>query len=136
MPSSTASLLLSLVCMTVVTTAAPASDSDYILSDGNALLAVCGEMLNAIDRGSNMTTKGAISTSACTSYLRGFSHGVALLSNEPMQGWGYCIEPTIPSTQIARVTVKYLNDNPETLHIHPAVLVGRALQRGFPCKRE
>lgn len=111
-----------------------ATEDDVTLRDGNALLAVCGSFVSSADRGGRLSDKELVMLTACTSYVRGFTHGVALLSKEPQQGWGYCIDPSVPSVQVARVLVKYLRDNPQTLHFHPAVLVGRALREGFPCK--
>ena len=112
-----------------------ATEQALALSDGNALLEVCGLFVRSADSGNaRPSDKDLVMVVACTSYLRGFSHGVALLSNEPDQGWGYCIDPTVPALQIARVLVAHLRNNPQTLHLHPAVLVGRALRNGFPCK--
>ena len=127
-----AGTVLAMLC---VLRAAAADESDYAFRDGNALLAVCGDFVTAMDRGGRLTERDILSTTACTAYLRGFSHGVALLSSEPAQGYGYCVEDTVPSRQIARVVVRYLKENPQVLHQHPAVLVAKALRQGFPCGR-
>lgn len=110
-----------------------ALEDSYTFTDGNALLTVCGDAVSALDRGARPTERDVLSVVACTSYLRGFTHGVALLSNEPEQGFGYCIPEYVPAAQTARVVVKYLRESPTILHLHPAILVNRALKFGFPC---
>lgn len=111
-----------------------ATESDVSLVDGSALLAVCGDFVNGADRIGRLSERDIVMMTACTSYIRGFTHGIALLSKEPNQGWGYCLEDSISNLQVARVLVKYLRDNSQTLHFHPSVLIGRALRAGFPCK--
>ena len=103
------------------------------LEDGNALLAVCSDFVSSVDRGGKTTDRDIISAAACTSYLRGFNHGVAILSNEPEGGSRYCIQESVPSIQVARVLIKYLRETPSTLHLHPALLTVRAMRQGFPC---
>ncbi|MDO8769385.1 MAG: Rap1a/Tai family immunity protein [Burkholderiaceae bacterium] len=120
-------LLAGMSCLAAV-------EDDIQIRDGNALLSVCGNFVNALDRGTRLSEKDVVTLAACTSYLRGFTHGVALLSREPQQGAGYCIDESIPSAQVARVLVKYLRENPKNLHLHPAVLTVQALREGFPCK--
>lgn len=129
-----------LLCVAIGTqfAASPAlavTEDDFLLKDGSALLAVCGEFVATMDRGErNISDKELTSMVACTSYTRGFSHGVAVMSKEPEQGNGYCVDPSVSGGQIARVVVKYLRENPQILHFHPGVLVDRALREGFPCK--
>jgi Rap1a immunity proteins len=111
-----------------------AVEDNYTITDGNALLTVCSDAVAALDRGGRANERDVLSLVVCTSYLRGFTHGVALLSNEPEQGFGYCIPESVPASQTVRVVVKYLREVPALLHLHPAVLVSRALKYGFPCR--
>lgn len=129
----------SLLCMAIgiqfaASPALAVTEDDFLLKDGNALLAVCGAAVASLDHGGRFSEKELTSLVVCTSYTRGFSHGVAVMSKEPKQGNGYCIDPSISGSQIARVVVKNLRENPQTLHFHPAVLLDRALREGFPCK--
>lgn len=110
-------------------------ESDYLFNDGNALLTVCGQFVSAVEKSAPLTQRDQASLVACATYLRGFSHGVAVLSNEPEQGHGYCIDSSVPTIQIARVIVKSLKDSPADLHYHPAPLVVKALRRAFPCQK-
>jgi hypothetical protein len=127
-------VLIAMVSIFSSSEARAAPEDDFLLQDGNALLAVCGGSVAASDRGERLSEMDIVATASCSSYLRGFKHGVALLSTEPEQGWGYCIDATVQVSQVARVLVKHLRDNPQVLHFHAAVLVGRALRQGFPCK--
>lgn len=111
-----------------------ATDSDVHLANGNALLAVCGDYINSVDRGGTLSEKDVVMAATCTSYIRGFSHGVSLISTERKESKGYCINESVSALQIARVLVEYLRDNPQILHFHAAILTGRALRTGFPCR--
>jgi hypothetical protein len=122
------------IAMLFLSAAHAAREEDITFSDGNALLAVCGDWVNSSNRGSSISEKEAIMATGCSSYLRGLQAGAALLSNELKQSLGYCIEPSMSMLQINRVVVKYLQDNPKFLHFHPAVLVDQALKESFPCK--
>ena len=109
-------------------------ESDYNFKDGNALLSVCGEFVAAFDKNARLSERELASHLACSSYLRGFSHGVALVSKEPEQGYGYCLDERLSVIQIARVVVKSLKESPSVLHYHPAPLVAQALRKAFPCQ--
>lgn len=45
-----------------------------------------------------------------------------------------CLPATVTNGQASRVVVKYLQDNPEKLHLNGTALVVMAIQKAFPCK--
>jgi hypothetical protein len=47
-----------------------------------------------------------------------------------------CISGEITNGQLVDVVKKYLEQNPETRHLHRSTLVFRALSGAFPCKQE
>jgi hypothetical protein len=46
----------------------------------------------------------------------------------------YCIPSNADNDQFVRIVLKYLNDNPATLHYPAGALVANAIVAAFPCK--
>ena len=44
-----------------------------------------------------------------------------------------CVPNNVDNVQVARIIVKYLNENPEQLHKDDALVAIFALQKTFPC---
>ena len=48
----------------------------------------------------------------------------------------WCIySSNINTAQVAKIVIKYINNNPEKLHLCAATLVINALSEAFPCKK-
>lgn len=116
-------LLLSIFCLCVTSLA---HAQGYSLT-GNDMLRRCDGPY------SNETEKIAY-TSFCTGYIQGLQqmqHVVVDLRNvQPL----YC-EPTQSGdySQLERVIIRWLKENPEQLHRDARVLVTKALMDAFPC---
>ena len=76
--------------------------------------------------------------------LDGLHAGAALGLNERQKGTiipqdeidsalGYCIPDAVDLPQVAKITTKYLNDNPQQLHYPGSYVVRNALRDAFPC---
>jgi Rap1a immunity proteins len=44
-----------------------------------------------------------------------------------------CIPETVPNEEAIKVTIKFLKDHPEQLHLPASILVFRAMRQAFPC---
>ncbi len=62
-------------------------------------------------------------------YCVGLVQGVAYVSSS------YCSPEEVTISQDVRIVVKYLEENPEKLHLHAARLAEDALTKAFPCKK-
>jgi len=47
---------------------------------------------------------------------------------------GFCEAGDVSNGQMVRILVKYLNDNPEKLHLYPGALAIEAFSNAFPCR--
>lgn len=96
-----------------------------IMSDGNAFLAECG----------NYETAPAY----CTTYVGGVVDGAQAVSPTPGAGWpvwptsGFCLPDGVTYGQELRVSIKYMQDHPQQLHVATAYLVIVAQAQAFPC---
>lgn len=122
-------MIRSLALAILLTTTALAQES-YSYSDGNKLLEMC-DSTSASDQ------------AFCAGYVAAAMDGQVTLVNslgraatKPNKpAHMYCLpNDGIKLGQAERVTVKWLQDHPEKLHLAGDVLVGMALQDGFPCK--
>jgi hypothetical protein len=86
-----------------------------LLTDsGNAFLATC----------ENQT----ILRSACLSFVGGVLQGYAVSASPAL-----CMPDGITYDQSLRITLKYMQDHPEKLHMVPAALIVVAHLQAFPC---
>ncbi|MDP1542419.1 MAG: Rap1a/Tai family immunity protein [Polycyclovorans sp.] len=55
------------------------------------------------------------------------------VSEKLTEQYSFCVPDGVTSNQLFDVVAKYLNGNPEHLHIPAGVLVYVSLQKAFPC---
>lgn len=91
--------------------------SALITESGNAFLATC----------ENHETAPAL----CTVYVGGVIDG-RFSTDKP----GFCLPETISYGQELRVTIKYMQDHPEALHVRTMWLVILAHAEAFPCPKK
>jgi len=74
----------------------------------------------------------------CTSYITGVGegYGTTLTHIYPSRDRLICLPNNVTRGQAARVVLKYLKNNPETLHYLASYQTLVALQKAFPCKKE
>lgn len=126
-------------------------------ADGNTLLSNCGMAVDHLDGKPSRTIpeveRGGYVLS-CLSLLSGFRDGYAFGAAMEPKGsgagiWGraiqgansllsanppiICIPQPVPTSQLARVVVRYLRDNPSRLHERDTSLVLIAFADAFPC---
>jgi len=93
---------------------------------GNDLLEECEAYLS--DTGS--AAKGNI----CIGYIMGVvdTHAVVVIWDGSEKR--FCLPRSIQSSQLVRVAIKYLKENPQDLHLAATGLVIVALDFAFPCE--
>lgn len=120
-------LLLLFTMTTAVFVAAQESNIGYM--DGNLLLEKCDSAV-------------LIDKSFCDGYVAAAIDAQATLVNSLQAASEshvvpkiYCLpKGGIVVGQAVRVTVKWLHDHPEKLHLAGDILVAMAIKDGFPCK--
>lgn len=102
---------------------------------GNQLLESCELFLNknAHDKTSYFLQGN------CIGYLGGFSdmnlvYRALMFAGARSGEAFYCMPKGLPIEQQARIVVKFLKDNPPTLHLPVAVLVNKAYSNAYPCE--
>ena len=110
--------------------------------DGNALLDYCGKLVSLIDDSKqSRSNSDLMEIGWCTGYVQGTVEPMLLMqvsmtgdsSNTKKGPMGICIPFEVPTTQVARVFVKWLRDHPEKLHENITGLTIRILHDAFPC---
>lgn len=99
--------------------------------DGNELLAQCQSYIKLIDGETNYNT---IEAGACGGFVQGVSSTIDFYSEALKKNEKYCSPDGVTWSQLVRVVVKYLRDNPKTLNDNKTVLAWRALRDAYPCK--
>jgi Rap1a immunity proteins len=100
---------------------------------GTDLLRACTTTLRHVDKGYvGYTGEDLVDYGWCGGYLNGLVEGYALAIpyGEPLP---FCLPSDGTPEQLMRVVVKYLRENPETLHHWRQLVALRALQHAFPC---
>jgi hypothetical protein len=108
--------------------------SNIICADGNNFLVECKGAVDALDGRGN--PNNAIGTGRCLGYMQGMTnlnifYSVSLKDKNQLH---FCIPERVNSGQLARVVVKYLESNPQSLHENEGALTWSALVEAFPCK--
>jgi hypothetical protein len=116
---------------------------------GNGLLHVCKRGLNALD-GVNQSNSNVEDGLKCINYLTGFDlshdtiasyraverYGTKATLDKQKQQQIYCLPTNVTMGQVARVVVKYLENDPQHLHLGSGALVLSALIEAYPCKKK
>lgn len=104
--------------------------------DGNYLLHACADKTE-----SATTPETKISTYGGNMWCIGLLEGVADMNTLYSQGMlggkegAFCLpEEGIPDDQLRRIVVKFLEDNPKSLHQSARILTTMAFHDAFPCK--
>lgn len=105
--------------------ASPVAQEQAPVNDGNDLLPRCKAFVDTSDNSRWGSTHEAFSVGFCM----GLVEGVASASPHvcPVKG--------VTNLQSARVVLKYLEDNPQSLNLNEAVLTELALSKAFPCPK-
>ena len=57
------------------------------------------------------------------------------IERQKIAGWSACLPEAVTNSQAVEVTIKFLNDHPELLHLEAESLVAMALSKAFPCSQ-
>jgi len=91
--------------------------------------AACKAAVRAID---GDITAEALDWNICAGYISGFLDG---LLSERVNARFICVPEKVTLGQLARVMVKHLEDNRDTLHLHRVMGIEEALVRAYPCPK-
>ena len=120
-------MAVALAAMLGVVSAAEAS------FDGNELLRQCQHFIKLVDGGTARTDEH-YNAGACGGFVQGVASSTALYDEFIPIKLKFCTPGTATGSQLVRIVVKYLKDNPKTLNDNRTVLVWRALLDAYPCK--
>ena len=97
-----------------------ASAASAQVGSGNDLLQACNANLAGIPEGNNFYCLGVVTT-------------VLQLQSKLDEQDKFCPPSQISVQQAVRVIVKFLNSNPEALHLKASTLTVSALKQAWPC---
>lgn len=72
----------------------------------------------------------------CYGYVRGLSDyatGTAPMTSEQLSNVQSCRPEGVDNRQLAQIVVKFLENNPQFLHLEQTTVAAVALNRAFPC---
>lgn len=97
--------------------------------------ALTGEQLTEMCKNADENSTDQ-STMMCLLYLSGFTDGfnMALLRLGQEKQTGFCPPKGVTPGQMAKVVVKYGNDNPDKLWLSAALFTAAALKNAYPCQ--
>lgn len=108
--------------------AASAADARF---DGNELLGQCQQYIRFMESEVNFDY---IDAGRCSGFVQGVGSSTSLYSEFIPSKLKFCTPDGATNSQLVRIVVKYLKDNPKTLNDDKTVLVWRALLEAYPCK--
>ena len=95
---------------------------------GNALLEICEAYLNG------GTSANIAKGNACHGYVASIADAHGLFVGWEMMEQVWCFPEKMKVGQLVRIATKYLQENPEELHLIASSLVAIALIKAFPCE--
>lgn len=125
----------------------PLRAKEYPLSSGSSLLSACKKDV-ARTEGATLSNADKARGLMCAAYIKGFVEGhdtIAIqlatreyggqVANSKMDTFRlFCYPNTVAVEKLTRVIIRYLEQHPETLHLHPVLTVTAALREAFPCQ--
>ncbi|WP_447749416.1 Rap1a/Tai family immunity protein [Pseudomonas nicosulfuronedens] len=101
-------------------------------TDGNALLKGCSAVVKSLD-GGGQKVPDAFAMGQCFGMLEGVAGSAQIMERKLPENMRTCIPENYSNGQGARVVVKYLNENPQSLNLPASFLVMISLKTAFPC---
>jgi len=103
--------------------------------DGSFFLQACSAAVKQAD-GTQLSQEESLLALYCASYVSGFLDAMSLTVTTTKGNKVVCTpERGITNDQAARILVKYLRENPKTLHQSGRMSLYVALAKAFPCKQ-
>jgi hypothetical protein len=117
-------LLVALLCVGVVPVQTLGQTTSH--QDGNDLLPRCQQAVEAIDKATWKDVNESFNAGFCLGLVQGVSYASA----------DVCTGQGVTFSQMERVVVKFLQDNPKKLNLNQSTLVEMALSKAFPCLKK
>jgi hypothetical protein len=117
-------LLVALLCVGVVPVQTLGQTTSH--QDGNDLLPRCQQAVEAIDKATWKDVNESFNAGFCLGLVQGVSYASA----------DVCTGQGVTFSQMERVVVKFLQDNPKKLNLNQSTLVEMALAKAFPCLKK
>ena len=125
--------LLSIILVLVLSAYNPRAHAQG--QDGSFYLQACGAAVKQSD-GAQLSQEEGAGALYCASYVSGFLDGMSLAAGSTKPQKVVCLpERGITNDQAARLVVKYLRENPQTLHQSGRMSLYIALAKSFPCAK-
>jgi hypothetical protein len=117
-------LLVALLCVGVVPVQTIGQTTSH--QDGNDLLPRCQQAVEAMDKATWKDVNESFNAGFCLGLVQGVSYASA----------DVCTGQGVTFSQMERVVVKFLQDNPKKLNCNQSTLVEMALSKAFPCLKK
>lgn len=101
--------------------------SGTMAASGNELLEWCKNV-------DNPTYQGSFTNGFCLGTMQTVRELMLGLNDALPAGVRLCVPTQVTNGQAAKITVKYMQENPEVLHRSGVTLTLMAMQHAYPCK--
>lgn len=123
------SILIALTATISLFSAGVFASEQSLRYDGNELLRQCQDALS-----DNADSVNLLNTGMCFGTITGVSDTVVGLQASKVMSPILCIPDGVTTGQMARIVVKYLEENPKDLNLKGATLAFAAIVTTYPCK--
>ena len=102
--------------------------------EGSTMLRACGAAVKQVD-GVRISEEEAVQSLYCVGYVAGFLDSMSITVSVTGGRQSVCLpQRGITNDQAIRIFVKYLRENPQTLHESGRMSLYISLLSAFPCK--
>jgi hypothetical protein len=128
-----------LIILSLVIGASVSTLGQKTILDGNSLATQC-ESQEKLNAGQGLSDQEFAKGTFCVGYIRGVLDtmvtwkAIDKAKSKPGTTPHPCIPDTVPNSQAVKITLKFLKDHPERLHLPADVLVFQAMHQAFPCR--
>lgn len=105
-----------------------------MLASGGAMAATGNELLEWCKNADNPADDRLVTSGFCLGTMQTVLELMMGLKDSLPAELRLCVPPQITAGQAAKITVKYMQGNPEMLHNGGVALTLMAMQHAYPCK--
>lgn len=102
-------------------------------NSGNEMLSQCRSAIALIENKRKLSAGEAYDSGWCIGFIDGLVRQNAYIGDYVPKKNRFCVDPNVSYSQSAMVLVRYLETNPQSLHLPNIVLATAAFADAFPC---
>lgn len=108
------------------------------MADGTTLLQLCRSLIPIMEQNpkAGVSDEDLVGAGRCYGLIEGTVKTIKLMDQVHGKGPTMCSPDTVTPLQMAKIVVKFVEDNPKLLNESETGLIAMAAADAYPCKRE